>query len=114
MKQNIIKNGIMAGVVAIGYVLLFYYTQKEWLFTGSFVFSSLLIYLFFMYQTAKTVAKEDYKIVLRAAFGVFILANVVYYAFDYVLFNMIDKSLIDVQKESMIRSEEHTSELQSQ
>lgn len=103
MKQNIIKNGIMAGVVAIGYVLLFYYINKEWLFTGTFVFSSLLFYLFFMYQAAKTVAKEDFKIVLRAAFGVFILANVIYYAFDYVLFNMIDKSLIDVQKESMIQ-----------
>ena len=51
MKQNIIKNGIMAGVVAIGYVLLFYYINKEWLFTGTFVFSSLLFYLFFMLGT---------------------------------------------------------------
>lgn len=103
MKQNIIKNGIIAGVAVIGYVLLFYYTHKEWLFTAGFVFSSLLIYLFFMYQAAKQVANEDFKMVLKAAFGVFVVTNVIYYGFDYVLFNMIDTSLIYIQKESMIQ-----------
>ncbi len=103
MKQNIIKNGIIAGVAAIGYALLFYYTRKEWLFTGSYTFSSLIIYLFFMHQAAKKVAKEDFNVVLKAAFGVFVLANAIYYAFDYALFNIIDPSLVDIQKEEMIQ-----------
>lgn len=102
MKQNIIKNGIIAGVVAIGYVLLFYYIRKEWIFTAGYTFSSLLIYLFFMYQAAKDLGKEDFRIVLRIAFGVFVLANTLYYAFDYVLFNQIDPSLAILQKNVMI------------
>ncbi len=102
MKQNIIKNGIIAGVVAIGYVLLFYYTKKDLIFSATYTFSSLVIYLIFMYQAVKTLGKEDFKTVLRTAFGVFIVANVVYYAFDYLLFNYIDKSLGLLQKDIMI------------
>jgi hypothetical protein len=55
-----------------------------------------------MFQAIKTLGKEDFKTVLRTAFGVFIVANIVYYAFDYVLFNHIDKSLGLLQKEVMI------------
>ena len=102
MKQNIIKNGIIAGVAAIGYVLLFYYTKKDLIFSATYTFSSLVIYLIFMYQAVKTLGKEDFRTVLRTAFSVFILANVVYYAFDYVLFNYIDKSLGNLQKDVMI------------
>ena len=91
MKQNIIKNGILAGVAAIGYVSLFYYIKKDLIFSATYTFSSLVIYLIFMFQAVKTLGKEDFRTVLRTAFGVFILANVVYYAFDYVLFNYIDK-----------------------
>ncbi len=103
MKQNIIKNGIIAGVAAIGYVLLFYYIKKDLIFSATYTFSSLVIYLIFMYQAVKTLGKEDFKTVLRTAFGVFVLANVIYYAFDYVLFNIIDKSLADIQKGIMIQ-----------
>ena len=103
MKQNIIKNGIIAGVATIGYVLLFYYTGKERLFTATFTFSSILIYVYFMYSAANNVAKEEFKTVLRAAFAVFILANLIYYTFDFMLFNVIDKSLAEVQKDVMIQ-----------
>ena len=102
MKQNIIKNGILAGVAAIGYVSLFYYIKKDLIFSATYTFSSLVIYLIFMFQAVKTLGKEDFRTVLRTAFGVFILANVVYYAFDYVLFNYIDKSLGILQKDVMI------------
>lgn len=102
MKQNIIKNGIIAGVAAIGYVLLFYYTRKELIFSALYTFSSLVIYIYFMYQAAKMVVKEDFNIVLRTAFAVFVIANAVYYCFDYALFNIIDTSLVDIQKDQMI------------
>lgn len=102
MKQNIIKNGIIAGVAAIGYVLLFYYTRKEYIFTAFYTFSSLIFYIFFMHQAAKKVVNEDFNIVLKTAFGVFVVANLIYYGFDYILFNVIDPSLADMQKNEMI------------
>jgi hypothetical protein len=102
MKQNILKYGTMAGVGAVGYLLLFYYTNREWLFTGTFYFSSLLIYLFFMYQAAKTVAKEDFKTILKVALSTFLIANALYYIGDFWLYNKMDTSLADLQKTKAI------------
>jgi hypothetical protein len=92
----------MAGITLIGYFLLFYYTDKNALLGQSVQLSSYLIYAFFMFLAAKSVGHLDFKTVLRTAFGVFIVTNLFYYVFDFVLFNMVDKSLADLQKTMMI------------
>lgn len=102
MKQNILKYGTMAGMSLIGYFLLFYYYDKNTMLGATVQFSSYLIYALFMFLAAKNVAKQDFKTVLRTAFAVFIVTNLFYYTFDYVLFNMVDKSLADVQKNMML------------
>ena len=102
MKQKILLNGIIAGVAVVGYVLLFYFFDKQWALTPSIRFSSLIVYALFMYLTIKNVREPDFKVLLRGAFSVFLIANAIYYVFDFVLFNYIDKSLIDMEKEMAI------------
>lgn len=102
MKQKILLNGIIAGIAVIGYVLLFYYMDKKLALSASVRFSSLLVCALFMYLTIKDVREPDFKVLLRGAFAVFLIANALYYVFDYVLFNIIDKSLMDMEKEMAI------------
>jgi hypothetical protein len=102
MKQNILKYGTMAGITLTGYFLLFYFYDKNAMLGSTVQLSSYLIYALFMFLAAKSVANLDFKTVLRTAFGVFIVTNLFYYAFDYVLFNMVDKSLADIQKTMML------------
>jgi Protein of unknown function (DUF4199) len=102
MKQNILKYGTMAGITLIGYFLLFYCYDKSAVLGKTVQLSSYLIYAFFMFLAAKSVVNLDFKPVLRTAFGVFIVTNLFYYTYDYVLFNVVDKSLAEVQKTMML------------
>ena len=102
MKQKILLNGIIAGIAVVGYVLLFYFMDKRLALSASVRFSSLLICAFFMYLTIRDLKEPDFKILLRGAFAVFLIANALYYVFDYVLFNIVDISLMDMEKEMAI------------
>ncbi len=102
MKKDIIIYGILAGVSVVAYYLLFYFVSKTTMLGMGVFGSSLLIYAFFMYLTAKNIVEEDFKKLLRATFVVFLLANVFFYAFDYVLYNLVDKDLANLQKELAI------------
>jgi hypothetical protein len=102
MKQKILLNGIIAGIAVVGYVLLFYFMDRKLAFSAAVRFSSLLVCAVFMYLAIKDVQTPDFKVLLRGAFAVFLIANACYYVYDYVLFNMIDKSLMDMEKEMAI------------
>lgn len=102
MKQTIFTYGIGAGITTIAYAFLMYSAQKAGFFTIWFVISSLAIYGFFMYLAAKKAILADFKVVLRTAFAVFLIANALYYVFDFVLFNYIDKSLAVFQADAAI------------
>jgi Protein of unknown function (DUF4199) len=102
MKQKILLNGIIAGIAVVGYGLLFYYVDRTSTFSPSIRFSSLLIYALFMFLAIKDVKAPDFKVLLRGAFGVFLIANAFYYVYDFVLFNYIDPSLIDIEKDMAI------------
>ena len=102
MKQTIFTHGLLAGVATIAYAFSVYTFQKAGFFTIWFYVTSLVIYGFFMYLAAKKAISEDFKAVLRTAFAVFLIANALYYAFDFILFNYIDKSLAAFQADAAI------------
>jgi hypothetical protein len=125
MKLNTTIIGILAGLAVVAYTFALYSFQPNSLFTGSFYFSSLLIYAVFMYWAAAKAAKTsfatpvltnnpadetekpeenegDFRGTLRAAFGVFLLANACYYAFDYWLYNSFDPLMQKMQAEAAI------------
>ncbi|MBL7815840.1 MAG: DUF4199 domain-containing protein [Saprospiraceae bacterium] len=95
-------NGIIAGIVVVGFALLFYFMDSKLAFSPTIRFGSLLVYAFFMFVAIKDVKTEEFKILLRGAFAVFLIANAFYYVYDYILFNYIDKTLIDMEKDMAI------------
>ena len=104
MKQKILLNGIIAGVAVISYVLLFYFMDRKAAFSASVRFSSLAVCAVAMYMTIKNERSPDFKVLLRGCFAVFLIAFGLYFVFDFVLFNVIDKSLMDIEKETAIEA----------
>jgi hypothetical protein len=111
MKQKILLNGIIAGIAVVGYVLLFYYMDRQSALSTSVRLSALLIAAFFMFLTIKDVKDPDFKVLLRGAFAVFLMANAAYYVYDFVLFNYIDPSLVDIEKEMAIEAYRPTTDI---
>ena len=102
MKQTIFTHGFLAGIATIVYAFSVYSFQKAGFFSTWFYVSSLVIYGVAMYFAAKKAISEDFKGVLRTAFSVFLVANALYYVFDFILFNYIDKSLSVFQADAAI------------
>jgi Protein of unknown function (DUF4199) len=102
MKQTIIKYGIMAGLAVVGYFLLFYYINKTTMLGPLVQLPKYLVYFGFMFWAAKPYYNSDFKDILKVAFGVFVITSLIYYAFDFYLFNYMDKSLVDIQKDLML------------
>lgn len=108
MKNNIaIKYGLIAGVGVVAYYLLFYYTNIKLFFNPVIAWSSLIIYVGGMVKACaddrQLMAGEDYPFMngLRMAFATFAITSFIYYAFNYLLYNVLDTELIEVQKEIM-------------
>ena len=102
MKQTIFKNGLLAGVVTMAFLSAVYAIDKTWLFSMTVISATLVLYMLPMYRAANDVKMLEFKAVLRTAFVVFLIANAIYYVFDWVLFNIVDKSLANVQAELAI------------
>jgi hypothetical protein len=102
MKQTIFIHGITAGIATVAYAFLIFSAQKQGFFSMWFYVSTLVIYGLGMYLASKQAISEDFKVVLRTAFSVFLIANALYYAFDFALFNYIDKSLATFQADAAI------------
>lgn len=71
---------------------------------------SLLIYIWAMARVAREPAKESVRTGLREAFGVFAVANFVFYVFYYLQFTTFAPELVDLQKEMMQQSDFITKE----
>ncbi len=102
MKQTVFIHGIGTGIATIAYAFLIFTAQKQGFFSSWFYITSLFIYGLGMYLAAKQAISEDFKSVLRTAFSVFLIANALYYAFDFALFNYIDKTLAAFQADAAI------------
>ena len=101
--------GVLAGAGTVFYLLLFYFADRALFLNGGVIWSSLIIYLAFMY---KAIVEErnalggdiEFKEAVKPAFVVFIIANVIYHSFIYLMFNFFDPALIDLQRELMENS----------
>ncbi len=112
-----IKYGIIAGVGTILYMLLFYFIDQR-MMLGPWVYrSTLLIYVIMMFMAVFAARKSgdgliDIKEAIRIAFQTFIVANVLFYVFYYLLFNMFDPELVTLQKEMMMEFQEEYKDLE--
>ena len=107
MVQNIpLKYGIIAGVGVIVYLLVFYFIDPKLMLHGAVMWSTLIIYLICMYR-ATILERErmetfSFRQAIRPSFTVYVLATLLYYTFYYLLFNVIDPGMAEIQRDLMI------------
>lgn len=107
MQDNhAVKFGILAGLGTIIFLFLFYWIDKKLILSPEIIWSTMFLYLLGMYMAPVEERKEnggyiDFKPALRAAFIVWIVANSIYHLFNYVLYNFLDKEMLNVQQQYM-------------
>ncbi len=102
-NNHAIKFGIFAGLGTVVFLFLFYWIEKTLMLSPSVIWSTIFLYLIGMYMAAVEVRKEnegyiDFRTALKAAFLVWAIANAIYHAYSYLLYNFLDKDMINVQK----------------
>ena len=85
----------MAGVGTVAYFLLFYFIDPRNMFMPWVSWSSLLLYIVCMWLGCKAFYQENngntsMRLFLREAFAIYVIANIVYYLFYYLMMEFID------------------------
>ena len=104
MQQTPIKYGITTGTAMALYLLLFYSMDKAQVLNPLVFWSSLLFPMVGMVIATRKVkdaqaGEIDKKEAIKTSFLTWLIAMAVLMAFIFILFNFIDNSLIDLQKE---------------
>jgi hypothetical protein len=97
--------GIVGGLTTILVYSILYFINKSYLLSPVFYWSSLLIYIGAMIYTADVSVKQgktDFKQILKPVFICFLIANLLYYLYYYILTVEIDPGLAELQMERMI------------
>ncbi|MCO6479164.1 MAG: DUF4199 domain-containing protein [Phaeodactylibacter sp.] len=118
-SQAAVKYGLIAGIGTVAYFLLFYFIKEELLFNPFVYWASLGFYLALMWRALQVEEQAPgerlgFRKALQAAFLVFVIANLIYYLFYYLLFGLIDPELIDLQRQVMRESLEQSGNLLSE
>ena len=105
MSKNARNYGVLAGVVTIALMLLVYQFDKATMLSRLVYWPSLIIYIAFMYKACLEERKSHggfltFQDGLRTAFGTFLIANLIFYVFYYVMFNYVDPGLVSIQAET--------------
>ena len=102
LENPAIKNGILAGIASAVFVLLLYLVNPRWIF-GFPSYITTIIIIILMVQSVKaekkTLEYTAFSDALKPAFLTFVIANLIYIIFYYVLVNFIAPELMDIQKE---------------
>jgi Ca2+/Na+ antiporter len=98
--------GILTGAGTVLYLLLFYFVDRSLFLNGGVTWSSLIIYLIFMFKAVREVrdaqgGELEFREALKPAFTVYFIANVIYYSFLYLMFNFFDPELVELQREML-------------
>ena len=113
------RYGLIAGISIVAYFLLFYFINARLLFNPWVYWASVGVYLAVMWKALQDGREASggqlpFQEGLRAAFLIFVVANLVYYCFYYLLFGLLDPSLVELQKTVMRESLEHSAGLLSE
>lgn len=112
MQQTPIKYGIITGAAMALYLLLFYSFDKAQVLNPLVFWSALLFPMVGMVIATRKMKDElgggiDKKEAIKTSFLTWLIATGIFVLFIFVMFNYIDTSLIDLQKEMI---ENHTGE----
>lgn len=108
-KYNIsIRYGILAGVSVILYMLVFYFYDVKVMLGPSVFWSTTLLFIVGMFFAAREERKVrefiTFREVLPVAFVTYLVANLFFYDFLYILFNFVDATLPELQRQVSIEA----------
>jgi len=103
-KYNLsIRYGILAGISVILYMLVFYWYDVKVMLGPSVFWSTTLLFIVGMFFAAREERKVrefmTFREVLPVAFVTYLVANLFFYDFLYILFNFVDSSLPELQRQ---------------
>ncbi len=105
--QNIgVRNGLLGAVVVIFFFAIVYFVRPALFLNPWLQWSSLVIYLIFMYKAAQEDCallgtSRDFREIVRTPFVVFLLVNLGYWLFYYGI-HLKDSSLIVMELQAKI------------
>ncbi len=108
-KYNLsIRYGVLAGVCVVLYMLVFYFYDVKVMLGPSVFWSTTLLFIVGMFFAAREERKKrefmTFREVLPVAFVTYLVANLFFYDFVYILFNFVDASLPELQRQVSIET----------
>ncbi len=98
-----IRYGVLAGISVILYMLVFYFYDKKVMLGPSVFWSTTLLYIVGMFFAAREERKVrgtmTFREVLPVAFLTYLIANLFFFDFLYILFNFVDPTLPELQRQ---------------
>ena len=112
LENPAVKNGVIAGLSTAGIILLFYLINARWVFSVASILTTILFIVFMVRSVREEKLTLDFMAfndALKPAFVTYVVANLIYIIFYYVLLNFIAPELIDMQREIAVETIEKMS-----
>lgn len=114
LENPAIKNGILAGIAGSALMLLFYLIKPRMVF-GLAGWTVVALFVFLMVRAVKEYKSHidymSFSEALKMSFLTYVVGNLIYTLFFFVLMNYIDPGLLDLQREISIDAIEKLSGL---
>ena len=109
LKRVPLKFGLLTGIISVVYMMLFYWIDKKMMMGPWVYWSSVGIFILGMLWAVQKIKREQedqisLRDALRTAFFVYLIADLVWYGFYYLLFNFIDPGMVEVSKQITLDS----------
>ncbi len=91
------KNGLLAGVYRTAAFSMAYALNPALIFHAAWIWGTYVIYVALMFRATFASEEKEFREVVRQPFVVFIVAQLIFYLFYYILFTFIDPGLYDLQ-----------------
>jgi len=98
-----IRYGVLAGISVVIYMLVFYFYDVKVMLGPSVFWSTTLLFIIGMFFAAREERKArefmTFREVLPVAFVTYLIANLFFYDFLYIMFNFVDSTLPELQRQ---------------
>jgi len=98
-----IRYGVLVGISVILYMLVFYFYDVKVMLGPSVFWSTTLLFIVGMFFASREERKArefmSFREVLPVAFVTYMVANLFFYDFLYILFNFVDPTLPELQRQ---------------
>ena len=111
MNHPSVKYGVMGGIASIVITLILWFINPDYLLNYVGTVIGFVVLIYFMYMAGKE-ARElsdgyiDFGEIFKYLFITFVVMTLISTIFNYILFNYIDSSMLERQKEIAIKAAE--------